>query len=368
MGIRRGSLEVLEVRADFWEGRRVLLTGHTGFKGSWLALWLARLGADVIGFAQVPPTEPALFELARIGELVEDRRGDVCRLDLVSATFQSARPEIVLHLAAQPLVRASYRDPVRTYATNVMGTLHVLEAARHTETVRVVVNVTSDKCYAGPSPPEGYREDDPKGGGDPYSSSKGCAELLTEAYRHSYLGDRVALASARAGNVLGGGDWGAERLIPDVVRAQLNGRPAMIRSPEAVRPWQHVLDPLSGYVLLAQRLWSEPELAGGWNFGPPTTSIPVRDVLARFERSWGTPIRWDTTNEEHPPEAAVLQLNSEKARSQLGWAPRWDLDQTLAATAAWYRAVADGDDARDTCLRQIQTYEETNVAAQIAQR
>jgi CDP-glucose 4,6-dehydratase len=354
---------------DFWQGRRVLLTGHTGFKGSWLALWLARLGADVIGFAEAPPTEPALFELARISEVVDDRRGDVRRLDLIEATFRRARPEVVLHMAAQPLVRASYRDPVLTYAINVMGTAHVLEAARHTDTVRVVVNVTSDKCYAGPSPAGGYREDDPKGGADPYSSSKGCAELVTEAYRNSYFRDSVALASARAGNVLGGGDWSADRLIPDVVRAQAEGRPAVIRNPDAVRPWQHVLDPLAGYLLLAQRLWDEPALAGGWNFGPsPGTSVPVREVLARFERSWGMPIRWDTTKGEHPPEAAQLNLSSEKARRQLEWAPRWDLDQTLEATAAWYRRVAAGDDARDLSLNQIEAYERAEVATQLVHR
>lgn len=354
---------------DFWEGRRVLLTGHTGFKGSWLALWLARLGADVVGFAEAPPTEPALFELARIGELVDDHRGDVRRLDLVEATFKIARPEIVLHLAAQPLVRASYRDPVLTYATNVMGAVHVLEAARHTDTVRVVVNVTSDKCYAGPSPAGGHREEDPKGGADPYSSSKGCAELVTDAYRNSYFGDGVALASARAGNVLGGGDWSADRLIPDVIRAQAESRPAVIRSPEAVRPWQHVLDPLAGYLILAQLLWDEPKLAGGWNFGPsPEASVAVREVLARFERSWGTAIRWETTDIENPPESARLQLSPEKAHEKLGWTPRLDLDQTLAATAAWYRRVAGGDDARELSLSQIEAYEQAEVAAQIVHR
>ena len=319
--------------------------------------------------AQAPPSEPALFELARIGELIDDCRGDVRRLDLVEATFQKARPEVVLHLAAQPLVRASYRDPVVTYATNVMGTVHVLEAARHTESVRVVVNVTSDKCYAGPSPAKGHREEDPKGGADPYSSSKGCAELVTEAYRNSYFGDGVALASARAGNVLGGGDWGVDRLIPDVVRAQAESRPAVIRSPDAIRPWQHVLDPLAGYLLLSQLLWDEPKLAGGWNFGPaPEASVAVREVLARFERSWGTAIRWETTDAENPPEAARLQLSPEKAREKLGWIPRWDLDRTLAATAAWYRGVADGDDAREMSLSQIEAYEQAEAAAQIVHR
>jgi CDP-glucose 4,6-dehydratase len=369
VGIRQRPLEVLEVTLDFWEGRRVLLTGHTGFKGSWLSLWLARLGADVVGFAEAPRTEPALYELARIGELVDDHRGDVRRQDLVEATFKKARPEVVLHLAAQPLVRASYRDPVLTYATNVMGTVHVLEAARRTDSVRVVVNVTSDKCYAGPSPAEGHHEDDPKGGADPYSSSKGCSELVTEAYRTCFYGDGVALASARAGNVLGGGDWSTDRLIPDVIRAQDEGHPAVIRNPDATRPWQHVLDPLGAYLTLAQLLWDHPDLAGGWNFGPtPEASVAVREVLTRFERKWGRAIRWETTEAENPPEAARLQLNVEKAREKLGWIPRWDLDQTLAATADWYRRVGDGDDARKVSLSQIEAYQQAEAAVQIVHR
>jgi CDP-glucose 4,6-dehydratase len=368
VGIGRGSLEDVDVTRDFWSGRRVLVTGHTGFKGSWLALWLSRLGAEVVGFSEAPPTEPALFRLARIEELVDDRRGDIRRLDVVRATFESARPEIVVHMAAQALVRASYRDPVLTYATNVMGTAHVLEAARHTGSVRVVLNVTSDKCYAGPSRPGGYGEEDPKGGADPYSSSKGCAELVTDAYRSSYFRAGAAVASARAGNVLGGGDWSIDRLIPDVVRAQAEGRPAPIRNPDAVRPWQHVLDPLAGYLILVERLWDEPELAGGWNFGPYAGTVPVREVLLRFERSWGDPIPWETAGGEHPPEAEQLHLNSEKARRLLDWAPRWNLDQTLAATAAWYRRVADGDDARSLTLSQIEAYESAGIVTQLVQR
>jgi CDP-glucose 4,6-dehydratase len=353
---------------EFWSGRRVLVTGHTGFKGGWLALWLARMSADVVGFAEAPPTSPALFELARIGELVEDRRGDVRRRDEVEATFKATRPEIVFHMAAQPLVRASYSDPVTTYDTNVMGTVHVLEATRLTKSVRVVINVTSDKCYAGPTPAGGYREEDPKGGADPYSSSKGCAELVTDAYRASFFREEVALASARAGNVLGGGDWGADRLLPDVIRAQTKGTSAVIRKPDAVRPWQHVLDPLAGYLMLARRLWEGPELAGGWNFGPPlATSVPVREVLARFEFFWGNRIRWKATSNGNPPESSLLLLSSEKAREHLGWAPRWDLERTLAATAEWYRAVSEGDDARGRSLAQIEAFESTSTARRVEQ-
>jgi CDP-glucose 4,6-dehydratase len=347
----------------------VLLTGHTGFKGSWLGLWLTKMGADVVGFAEPPPTSPALFELARIGDLIEDRRGDVTDWDAVEAAFRAARPEIVFHLAAQSLVRPSYRDPVTTYATNVMGTVHVLEAARLTDGVRVVINVTSDKCYAGPTPPGGHREEDPKGGADPYSSSKGCAELVTDAYRSSFFRLDVAVASVRAGNVLGGGDWGADRLLPDVIRAQADGRSAVIRNPDAVRPWQHVLDPLAGYVLLARRLWDEPELAGGWNFGPPsTTCVPVREVLERFERFWGRPIRWGTSTDANPHEAPRLLLSSQKAREQLGWTPRWDLDRTLETTADWYRADAEGEDARRRSLAQIEAFESTNATLAAVER
>ncbi len=348
------------IARDFWSGKRVIVTGHTGFKGSWLALWLASLGAEVTGYALAPPTDPALWDLLGL-ELIKSELADVRDVERLARAFQEFRPEIVFHLAAQSLVRLSYEDPVATYATNVMGTVNVLEAVRRQGGVRVVVNVTSDKCYENREWARGYREDDAMGGYDPYSSSKGCAELATAAYRSSffnpekYAAHGVALASARAGNVIGGGDWAQYRLVPDVMRAALKGEPARIRNPNAVRPWQHVLDPLHGYLMLAERLWRNgPEFAGGWNFGPvEEDAIPVGKVADQLVACWGKGARWIADAGVHPHEAHYLKLDCSKARSQLGWRPSLALAEALAWTVDWYRGYGQKADLKAICVEQI---------------
>jgi CDP-glucose 4,6-dehydratase len=345
--------------AEFWRGRKVLVTGHTGFKGAWLVAWLDRLGADVTGFALEPPTRPSLFESARLRERCTDRRGDVRDLDAVTAAVASAKPEVVLHLAAQPLVRASYQEPVATFATNVQGTVHVLEAVRKVGGVRAVVVVTSDKCYENRETGEAYREDDAMGGHDPYSASKGCAELATAAYRRSFFAGGPALASVRAGNVIGGGDWAADRLLPDLLQAFAAGRPALVRNPVAVRPWQHVLDPLCGYLLLAERLVRDGgDFARAWNFGPdPRGAVPVGVLATQMARLWGDG-QLDVAPVPHGPhEAQLLHLDPTRARTDLRWQPRLDLDTALAWTVAWHKAwVADPAAARTITQEQIAAY------------
>jgi CDP-glucose 4,6-dehydratase len=353
-------VEGLGVDPDFWRGRRVLLTGHTGFKGSWLALWLESLGASVIGLANGVPTSPSLFERARVSEGVQSREVDVRDLAAVDSIVEEARAEVLIHLAAQPLVRVGYERPVETYSTNVMGTVHVLDAARRAGGVRVIVVVTSDKCYENREWVWPYREDEAVGGHDPYSSSKGCAELVAAAYRRSFAdGDGApTIATARAGNVIGGGDWARDRLVPDLMRAALAGRPALIRSPDATRPWQHVLNPLSGYLVLAQRLWSAREEAGAWNFGPvEADSRPVRWVIESLAEAWGEPIEWTVPDDAQPHEAMQLRLDSSKARARLGWEPTWDLADTLASIASWYRVVRSEGDLRRQALDQIAAFQ-----------
>ena len=345
---------------SFWHGRRVVVTGHTGFKGSWLALWLHSLGAEVSGFAGPPPTEPSLFELARVGEGVASIECDVRDAQGVERAIAESRPEIVIHMAAQSLVRRSFERPVDTYATNVMGTVHVLDAARRDDAVEVVLNVTSDKCYENREWVWGYRERDPMGGHDPYSNSKGCAELVTAAFRSSYgeAGGGPAIASARAGNVIGGGDWAEDRLVPDVMQAALEGRPAVIRNPDAIRPWQHVLNPLSGYLTLVQALSRSHEHAEAWNFGPEDADVrPVRWVVDRLGEAWGEPIAWRRHEGEEPHEARHLKLDSSKARARLGWAPTWPLGDALVSIAAWYRALSAGADLRRHALDQIAAFQ-----------
>jgi CDP-glucose 4,6-dehydratase len=346
------------MRGDFWSGKRVLVTGHTGFKGSWLALWLTSLGARVTGFALAPATDPSLWPLLGLSGGVTDITADVRDLAAVDAAYAEARPEIVFHLAAQSLVRPSYQDPVGTYATNVMGTVNTLDAARRCAETRVVVIVTSDKCYENRETNEACLEGDPMGGRDTYSSSKGCAELVTAAYRNSFFAKGAAVASARAGNVIGGGDWSADRLLPDLVRSILRDEPAAIRNPRSTRPWQHVLEPLSGYLLLAERLWQEGgQFAEGWNFGPDDAeSVPVADVANAVVARWGPPARWSAVAGEHPHEAHFLRLDSSKARAMLGWRPRLGLHDALAWTVQWYKEQAAGCDARSLCLRQIEQY------------
>lgn len=350
--------------ASFWAGKRVLVTGHTGFKGSWLVLWLRRLGADVTGFALAPPTTPSLFELAGVAQDVTDLRGDVRDAAALLSAVREAQPQIVLHLAAQPLVSEGYSDPAGTYASNVMGTLHLLEAVRQVPGVQACVVVTTDKVYANQEWAWGYREHEPLGGHDPYSSSKACCELLTQSWaasffpasRHAEHG--VALATARAGNVLGGGDFAANRLLPDIFRAWDAGQPLHVRYPQAVRPWQHVLEPLSGYLRLAQRLVEQgPAFAGAFNFGPRDVDMsPVSDVIDTLERAWPQPVQVVRATGERVHEAGQLRLDSSLARSRLGWAPRWPLQHCLAQTLAWHRAWRRGDDLRALTLAQLDEY------------
>lgn len=349
----------MTVDAAFWRGKRVLVTGHTGFKGGWLCLWLQRLGAEVQGLALDPPTETNLFTEARVSEGMASSIGDIRELAAVEACVAAFRPEIVIHMAAQPLVRLSYEQPVETYATNVMGTVHVLEAVRRSPGARVVVSVTTDKCYENREWAWGYREDEPMGGHDPYSNSKGCAELVTSAYRRSYFGQAgVALASARAGNVIGGGDWASDRLVPDILRAFERGEAVVIRNPNSTRPWQHVLEPLSGYLTLAQQLWSRgAEFAEGWNFGPHDEDArPVHWIVERLVDRWGEGARWQLDGGTHPHEAHYLKLDTSKARARLGWQPRWRLGEALEHIVAWHQAWRAGADVRALCLEQIDQY------------
>jgi CDP-glucose 4,6-dehydratase len=345
------------INPGFWRGRRVFLTGHTGFKGSWLALWLQRMGADVTGFALAPPSHPSLFERARIQQDMHHHTGDVRDAAAVRAAVSAAAPEVVLHLAAQSLVRYSYAHPVETYATNVMGTVHVLDAVRACPSTRVALVVTSDKCYRNQGGSVAFDEDAAMGGHDPYSSSKGCAELVTDAYTKSYFSSGTAVASARAGNVIGGGDWAEDRLVPDVVRA-LEARTAVrLRNPAAVRPWQHVLEPLAGYLRLAEHLWEHGQVyAGGWNFGPAESdAAPVGQVVRALAAHLGGPEVAEDTD-RHPYEAQVLRLDCAKARDRLGWVPRLPLERGLAWTAEWYRTHLAGEDARLLTERQIDDY------------
>ena len=354
------ALEDVALDPSFWHGRRVLVTGHTGFKGAWLCVWLEALGAEVAGYANAIRTTPSLYELARVEDGLRSCTGDVRDGESLRAAFDAHRPEVVILMAAQSLVRASFRDPVTTYETNVLGTVRVLEAARQSPDVRAIVNVTSDKAYENREWEWGYREDDAKGGHDPYSSSKGCAELVGAAYRRSFFAgpDAPALASARAGNVIGGGDFGEDRLIPDLMRAVSESRPAAIRNPGAVRPWQHVLNPLSGYLLLAQRLWERTAgLGDGLNFGPTDGDArPVGAVVERITELWGEDLGWATDPGPHPHEAHYLKLDSSRARMRLGWRPRWGLEEGLERTVEWYRAHHRGEDVSALTRAQVEAF------------
>lgn len=344
----------------FWQGKRVLLTGHTGFKGSWLSLWLQSMGAQVRGLSLEPPTQPALFEVARVAEGMEHRVADIREFGAVQAQMNEFRPEILIHMAAQPLVRLSYQQPIETYATNVMGTVHVLEAARHAGSVKAIVNVTTDKCYENREWVWGYREDEPMGGHDPYSNSKGCSELVSLAYRKSFLKDAgIAMATARAGNVIGGGDWALDRLVPDILRALEKREPVQIRNPHAIRPWQHVLEPLSGYLLLAERLYTQGQAdAEGWNFGPRDEDAkPVQWIVERLCEDWGDGASWTLQPGNHPHEAHFLKLDISKARQRLQWTPRWSLNTALARITEWHQAWLAKKDMRAFCLQQISQYQ-----------
>lgn len=348
----------------FWQGKRVLLTGHTGFKGSWLSLWLQSMGAQVVGYALAPPSNPSLFEVAHVGKGMTSLIGDIRDLEQLRKAFADYKPEIVIHMAAQALVRYSYAEPVETYSTNVMGTVNLLEAVRGTGSVKAVVNVTSDKCYENREWAWGYRENEAMGGYDPYSSSKGCAELVAAAYRNSYFHPEkykehgIALASVRAGNVIGGGDWADDRLIPDIMRAITQGKPVNIRNPHAIRPWQHVLEPLSGYLLLAQNLYEEGAVyAEGWNFGPSDEDAkPVQWIVEKLTEAWGEGASWKLDGGNHPHEAHYLKLDCSKAKARLGWHPRWHLDETLSRIVDWQKNYQQGMDMKTVTLGQIDIY------------
>lgn len=350
------------VSPGFWAGRRVLLTGHTGFKGAWLALWLHRLGARVTGLSLPPEGQTPLFDAAGVMALLDHRVVDLRDAGAVAAQVREARPEIVLHLAAQALVRRSYAEPLATFATNVMGTAHLLEALRGVSSVRAVVVVTSDKCYENREWVWGYREGEPLGGHDPYSASKAATEMVAQAWSRAFLAEAgIGLASARAGNVIGGGDWAEDRLLPDLVRAFRRGEAAPIRRPDAVRPWQHVLEPLAGYLQLAQRLVDDAgTAAGAWNFGPADDDArPVREVADLAAHAWGPEAGWAVVGDPGPHEAHWLKLDASKARQHLGWRPRLSLDEAVAWTVGWYRRFVEAPaQARPLALAQIERYEE----------
>lgn len=343
----------------FWAGKKVLVTGHTGFKGSWLSLWLQSLGADVSGLALKPPTTPNMFELTNIGEGMRSYVADIRDFNAVEKVVSEARPEIVIHMAAQPLVRYSYQNPIETYATNVMGTVHLLEALRKEGCTKAVVSVTSDKCYENKEWVWGYREDEPMGGFDPYSNSKGCAELVTSAYRRSFFQVKgIGLASARAGNVIGGGDWAQDRLIPDILKSFQDRKPVVIRSPDATRPWQHVLEPLSGYLTLAEALWNDrSKFAEAWNFGPKEEDAkPVSWIVDHMVDLWGEGASWILEHEQQPHEAHFLKLDTSKSRGALSWAPRWDIHKALDKTISWHKAWLSCENLKRFSLEQINEY------------
>lgn len=347
-----------------YKGRKVLITGHTGFKGSWLCILLHKLGADIHGYALEPPTNPSLYVEAKVDEIVSSNIGDIRDLDHLQKVMQQVQPEIVIHMAAQPLVRESYKNPVETYAINVMGTVNILEACRNTPSVKAIVNVTTDKCYENREWHWGYRENEPMGGYDPYSNSKGCSELVTSSYRNSYFNPKeyqhhgVGIGSARAGNVIGGGDWADDRLIPDFIRAISNGEEVLIRSPYAIRPWQHVLEPLTGYLSLAAKLYTEgAKFSQGWNFGPEDKDAKnVEWITHTICKLWGDDAEYKVDTNPQPHEANYLKLDCSKAKAELGWEPGWDIQTTLKSIVDWNKAFIAGENMRILTEKQIEEY------------
>lgn len=350
---------------SFWYKKRVLLTGHTGFKGSWLSLWLQSMEAQVVGYALAPSTNPCLFNLAEVARDMTSVIGDIRDLGKLQSIFSEHQPEIVIHMAAQPLVRHSYENPVDTYSTNVMGTVHLLEAVRHTPSVKVVVNITTDKCYENREWIWGYRENEQMGGFDPYSNSKACSELVTSAFRSSFFNSNkrpehaVAIATARAGNVIGGGDWAQDRLIPDILTAFEQGREVLIRNPHAIRPWQHVMEPLRGYLTLAEQLFEHGQsYAEGWNFGPNDDDAkPVSWIAGQMADLWGNNAKWQIDTDEHPHEAHYLKLDISKARGRLAWCPSLRLQEALNLIVVWTKHWKAGADMRQVTLSQLQDYQ-----------
>lgn len=356
-----------DLYSDIYKGRKVLVTGHTGFKGSWLCLLLSNLGADVYGYALEPPTEPSLFKEANIAEFVNSEIGDIRDLNHLQSFLQKVEPEIVIHMAAQPLVRDSYNIPVETYMINVMGTVHLLEACRNTPSVRVIVNVTTDKCYENREWHWGYRENEAMGGYDPYSNSKGCSELVTSSYRSSFFNPanygkhKVAVATARAGNVIGGGDWANDRLIPDFIKAISKGETLKIRSPYAIRPWQHVLEPLHGYLTLAAKLYTDgANYAQAWNFGPDDNDAQnVEWITKNICELWGEGAKYEIDTNPQPHEANYLKLDCSKAKAELNWQPNWDIRKTLASIVEWNKAFLNAENIREVSYSQIAEFYKT---------
>lgn len=355
-------MEIIKGKVDkeFWNSKRVFLTGHTGFKGSWLSLWLQSMGAIVKGYSLEPNTSPNLFTKASVSENMESEIGDIRDLNQISKSLLNFNPDILIHMAAQPLVRLSYQEPVNTYTTNVIGTVNVLEAARSCNNLRAIVSVTTDKCYENNEWEWGYRENEPMGGYDPYSSSKGCAELVTSAYRRSFFNSEntASLASARAGNVIGGGDWADDRLIPDILKAFEKLEPVIIRNPLSTRPWQHVLEPLSGYLVLAQELFENGmEYAEGWNFGPNDEDCkPVNWILDKMVDNWGEGAKWGLDKNNNPHEAGFLKLDCSKAANKLKWNPKWGLEKTLQLIIEWHQVYVNKGDVKEQCLKEIKKY------------
>lgn len=359
------SAELIPVKnINFWKNKKVLLTGHTGFKGSWLTLLLKHLGAEIIGYSLPPPTNPNLFEIAQVSDGMISVIDDIRNLSNLKKIILSYKPDIVIHMAAQSLVRYSYRFPAETYETNVIGTVNVLESVRLSNSVKVALIVTSDKCYDNRESLSGYKESDPIGGNDPYSSSKGCAELVTNAYRRSffppekYNEHKIAIASARAGNVIGGGDWAADRLLPDIMRSWLLKKPVLIRMPDAVRPWQYVLDPLVGYLLLIEKLWHDGmNYSEAWNFGPPDDNCKsVKWILDKLKEYWGDNALWICSSNNNPKESVYLKLDSSKTRSRIGWTALYNISDTLEIIVEWYKAYDKGKNMRDYCYTEIKDY------------
>jgi len=353
-------MEIEKVNTFFWKHKRVFITGHTGFKGSWVSLWLQNMGAIVKGYSLEPNTQPNLFTVANVDENMESEIGDIRDLNHISKSMSDFNPDVLIHMAAQPLVRLSYQEPVDTYTTNVIGTVNVLEAARKCENLKAIVSVTTDKCYENQEWDWGYRENEPMGGHDPYSSSKGCAELVTSAYRRSFFNSEnsASLASARAGNVIGGGDWSDDRLIPDILRAFEKSEPVIIRNPLSTRPWQHVLEPISGYLVLAESLYRHgDDFAEGWNFGPKDEGCkPVDWILDKMVANWGSSASWELDKNSNPHEAGFLKLDCSKAASRLKWQPKWELQETLEMIINWQQRYLKGADMKKECLKEIKKH------------